>query len=483
MLFCLALFAALEIHAQILPQEELLRQRIDGLKIGSSLLAPPSNLAVVPRVDPQEQKPSEQQEKAPDIDTGRLLEDVDFVRKLAQGIHPNAHTNKKLRDAAVEGMLRALDPHSYLLRPEAFKRLLSRQESSYVGVGMLVLKPEPEEPILIQASFPGGPAFRAGIKGGDRIVSVNGQDVFSMSLDEAVSFIRGEPGSTVKLGIISKGSDPRAPPKKKEVELLRARVESPSIRSAMLEEEIGYIHLIGFEINSSPQFAKALADLRSQGMKSLVIDLRDNPGGYLDSVVEISGNFLKKDQLIVSEKFRSVDSPIFEDPRFEKSIGPFQILNWIVQEREYHAKLDGQYQDLKIAVLINARSASASEVLAGALQDHGRDSGRVVLVGSRSFGKGSVQTHFENIPEPGYAVYMTVAKYYLPSGRWVQKDENGKGGLTPDIEVKVAPDDDFVLMQQLISKFYQEDQASTPVKDEVLDRALEHLRGQLAQAK
>jgi len=286
----------------------------------------------------------------------------------------------------IGGMLETLDPHSSFLDPRTFEKMRARQEGSFFGVGIIISRRDGQ--VTVIAPIAGTPAAAKGLRAGDVISAVEGQSTEDMDLDDVVDLVRGPEGSTVKLTISRPGlKDPL------EVEITRARIPTTSVRFAfMIRPEVGYIRLTEFTNTSVGEVREAIDRLVAQGMKRLVFDLRDNPGGPLEAAVGVSDTFLRKGQLIVSTRGRTSDSfATFNapgrGPRFE---GP-------------------------LVVLVNGGSASASEIVAGAVQDHDRG----LLVGEVTWGKGLVQTVY-TVRDAGLA--LTTARYYTPSGRCIQRD-------------------------------------------------------------
>lgn len=450
---------ALAVQAQNAEEQNVLRNRFDNpAALRRAQVAPP--VRIVPpgtRPNPAAPTPTPARPAAPpaastgqasssqpDLTVGETMRDIARVMGMIQARHPNTATNRELRDTAIQGALTGMDPHSVLFRPEVLRRWEESSRGSFAGVGLILKKEEADEPPVVRIPIPSSPAHGAGIRAGDQIATIDGQNTANMTLDEVVTRIRGNPGTKVRLGIRSRGSNSRAPPR--QIELTRAEVVMPNIRSAMLDSTIGYIHLAGFEENSAEEFSQALSRLSGQGMRSLVIDLRDDGGGLVQTCVDIAENFLSAGQLVMTARGRA-------------------------GSEEERTDTDGRYRSLKIAVLINSGSASASEILAGALRDHGR----ATLVGSESYGKGSVQQIFRNIPEQGYAVKLTIAKYYLPLGSSVERDADGRGGLSPDIAVNVSMEDEAKIAEQMYYRLMGQNPPA-PVADAALNRAMEHLR-------
>lgn len=310
--------------------------------------------------------------------------------------------DKTLLDYAIKGMVARLDPHSAYLEPDDFKHLEESTSGEFGGLGMEVT----HEDGLIRVVTPidDTPAERAGIEAGDLIIKLDGKSVRGMSLTDAVAQMRGEPGKAIKLTIIREGND-----KPVELILVRDIIKVPSVRQRMLEPGYGYIRLSQFQVDSGKEVLNAIDQLKKeqnkQPLKGLVLDLRNNPGGVLHAAVEVVDAFLS-DGLIVYTKGRMSDAGM-----------------------SYSANQDDPSNGIPLVVLINSGSASASEIVAGALQDHHR----AVLLGTRSFGKGSVQTVLPLSTDEKRGLKLTTALYYTPSGRSIQAE-----GIKPDIQVDMA---------------------------------------------
>jgi carboxyl-terminal processing protease len=308
-------------------------------------------------------------------------------------------SDEQLVEAAINGMLTSLDPHSSYLNTKNFRDMQVQTRGEFGGLGIEVTM----ENGLVKVVSPidDTPAFRAGIKPGDMITHLNGEQVQGLTLNEAVEKMRGPVNSDLKLTIRREGREAF------EVAVTRAVIKIESVRSHMEATDIGYIRITTFNEQTDSGLQKAMAKLKDQApnhkLKGLVLDLRNNPGGLLDQAVAVSDAFLEKGE-IVSTRGKRAD----ETQRFNARPGDIAA-------------------GLPVVVLINGGSASASEIVAGALQDHHR----AVLLGTQSFGKGSVQTI---IPLPGHgAMRLTTAKYFTPSGRSIQAK-----GIEPDIEVPQA---------------------------------------------
>jgi carboxyl-terminal processing protease len=293
-------------------------------------------------------------------------------------------------------MVSSLDPHSSYMNERSFKEMSLDIKGEFQGVGIQIgVK---NQQLTIIAPIDDTPGFRAGLAAGDKIMKINDEWTKDMSIEQAVDKMRGPKNTQVSLLIYRDGWD-----KPKEFKITRDVIKVTSVKSEMLDKEIGYIKIIQFQGQTTEELEKALKSLEAKGIKKLVLDLRNDPGGLLDASVDVSGKFLPKDSLVVYIQGR------------QKS-----------DRKDFLTSGPEMPREFPMVVLVNTGSASASEIVAGALQD----SKRAVIVGTQTFGKGSVQTVFPL--EGGGGVRLTTAKYYTPNGRSIQNV-----GITPDIEVKL----------------------------------------------
>ena len=314
--------------------------------------------------------------------------------------------DKKLIEGAIEGMLASLDPHSSYLEGASFERLTTMIDGNYQGLGISVQMDDGA--VKIVSPFKGSPADKAGLKAGDFITHIDGKLIYGLELDEAVERMRGPAGSSIRLSILRSGRDQPF-----DVTVTRGMIELEPVTSELKAGNIGYISVNEFSRDVGADVNAALKELRAQAggkLGGLVLDLRSNPGGSLDEAVALSDLFLDKGQ-IVSQRGRGRRDTIYYDA-----------------ESVYRGDVA---QGLSMIVLIDAGSASASEIVAGALQDQNR----AVIMGERSFGKGSVQSLLPLTRDS--ALKLTTALYYTPSGRSVQE-----GGIEPDIRVPQLSDPD-----------------------------------------
>jgi carboxyl-terminal processing protease len=303
--------------------------------------------------------------------------------------------SKKLIYGALGGMLSSLDPHSQFMDPDAYNELKVETEGKFGGLGIEITIRDGL--LTIVSPIEDTPAWKAGVKAGDIIVKIDNTLTRDISLSDAVKKLRGKAGTEVSLTVL----------REKEKKILEFKMQRDTINikdikePRILENNIGYVRIVEFRENTADNLRKALDDLKKQGMDSLILDLRNNPGGLLDMAANSTEPFLPKGKVIVSTKGRKDN-----------------------QNMEFVSRRDGAYMDIPMAVLINEGSASGSEIVAGALQDYKR----AIILGKKSFGKGSVQTV---IPlSDGSALRLTTSKYFTPSGRSIHGQ-----GIIPDIDV------------------------------------------------
>jgi carboxyl-terminal processing protease len=296
--------------------------------------------------------------------------------------------HEKLADSSIQSMLWTLDPHSSFFTRDEFKKLYEEQSSQFYGIGVSIL--QHRDGVYVQSVIPNTPADKAGLRYGDRFLQVNGKDATDWTSAEVSKNVRGEKGTPVKVKVerVSSGTP-------MEFEIVRGGVPLPSIRNYfMLPNGVGYVGLTGgFQETTSEELSDAIKELQKQGMKSLVLDLRGNPGGLLPQAIDVVGKFVPSGQTVVSVKGRAA----------------------YAKAQQLRSK-GGQIEDFPLVVLINGGSASASEIVAGAIQDYGRG----VIVGTDSFGKGLVQRVFQLPNDTGLT--LTTARYYTPYGRSLQRD-------------------------------------------------------------
>ena len=326
--------------------------------------------------------------------------------------------DSKLVEGAIKGMTAALDDkYTYYMNKDEYKQYKEEVDGSFVGIGIRVSTKNNK--IYVAEPIKGSPAEKAGIKAGDYIIKVNGKEYSGEEKDKekAISVMKGKTGEKVTL-TIERNS------KTFDIEVVRGQIINPSVEGEMLNNNIGYISVSGFELNTAKDFNAKLKELKLKGMKGLIMDLRDNGGGYLNVSVDLVSNFIQKDKLVVS----TIDKYKNKQESFSKG---------------------GDAIGMPLVVLVNGNSASASEVVSGALRDYKA----ATFVGVKTFGKGIVQTTFENKTN-GSALKMTISKYYSPLGINIHKK-----GIQPDVTVEYP--------KELIGKKYDRS------KDPQFKKALE----------
>ena len=291
---------------------------------------------------------------------------------------------------AISGMLQTLDPHSNFMDPRTYAQLRERQEGRYYGLGITINVVDGD--ITVQGIFEGSPAYKLGIRRGDIIAKIDGEDAKGWTSDQAVRKLRGPKGTSVEVSIKRPGGEGLIP-----ISVQRDEITIPSIPAYfMVDQQTGYIRLQDFAENTDRDLGRALGDLSTKGMKRLLLDLRGNPGGPLDQAIRVSNRFLRKGDLIVYTRGRVPNS-----------------------DQDFHATEESEYTALPLIVLANRNSASASEIVSGALQDHDR----ALIVGETTFGKALVQSIYRVSQGAGLA--LTTARYYTPSGRLIQRPWDG----------------------------------------------------------
>ena len=341
---------------------------------------------------------------AEEADTYELLNLFGEVMERAKTSYVEEVDDKKLIESAINGMLVSLDPHSSYLDAQSYKYMNEQTKGKFGGLGIEVTMENGV--VKIVSPIDDTPAAKAGLKPGDYITNIDGEQVIGMSLNDAVDKMRGKVGSKVKLTIRRVGEKPF------EVTLKREEVKIQSVKNDIKSGDVAYIRITSFSGDTDKMVEKALKQAKKElkgNIKGVVLDVRNNPGGLLDQAVNISDLFLDKGE-IVSTRSRNEEDTV-----------------------RYTAKEGDITDGLPIVVMINDGSASASEILAGALQDHKR----AIILGEKSFGKGSVQTV---VPLGKYgAMRLTTARYYTPSGRSIQAT-----GIIPDVEVHPAKVEEYI---------------------------------------
>lgn len=298
----------------------------------------------------------------------------------------------KLIDGAIDGMVKSLnDPHSNYLSPKMYKTLMEQTEGSFAGIGV-VMGMDNEQKIHIVGIMENSPGQKAGLQEGDEILAVDGVPVTQMAFDEVAAHVRGQAGTDVVLTIMRDNTN-------QDITITRDNIKLKTVGHKMLDNNIGYIQIVSFSEDTANEFNEAYNDLKNQGMKALVLDLRNNPGGLLTTCVEIAKKLVPKGEIV-------------------------SIVDKQGNKETYSSSLEAP--EYPLVVLINKNSASASEILSGAIQDTKAGT----IIGNTSYGKGSVQTILPMFEDD--AVKLTIAKYYTPSGRSIDGT-----GITPDIEINL----------------------------------------------
>lgn len=384
-----------------------------------------------------------QKESKPGLPIEDLRTFAEVYNAIKQG-YVEPVEDKKMIANAIAGMVTNLDPHSTYLDTEAFKDLQIGTQGEFGGLGIEVGM----EDGLVKVVSPieDTPAFRAGIKAGDLIFKLDDTPVKGLSLTDAIKKMRGKPKTSIRLSILRKGES-----KPLEITLVREVIKVQSVKSKALDDGYGWVRITQFQENTGASLVKHLNDLAKPGnLKGLVLDLRNDPGGLLNSAVGVSAAFLPPNVKIVSTDGRLQDSKSELLARSE---------DYLRGSRDDYLKdLNPLFKKVPMVVLVNSGSASASEIVAGALQDHKR----AVVMGTQTFGKGSVQTV---LPLPGNtAIKLTTARYYTPSGRSIQAK-----GIVPDITVEEtangSPASSFRLREADLERHLDNDKEAAPTKD------------------
>jgi carboxyl-terminal processing protease len=420
-------------------------------------------------------------EKDKDYELVRLVVDVLHEVRERYVVDIDPERERKLVEDMINGGLERLDPHSTYINPREYRQFDKQSEGKFGGVGIQVgIDPQNRGLLTVISPMVGTPAYEAGVLAGDVILKIDGKSTETLRMAEAVDLIQGEPGQKVVLTVLHEGT--REPV---DVPIVRAVISVPSVLGDLRkpdnpkewdflldkENKIGYIRLTNFSKTAAAELREVVQGLEAQGVRGLVLDLRNNPGGLLKSAVEISDLFLTEGR-IVSTKGRNH------------------------REEVYDAKPEGTLllpaERYPMAVLVNKYSASASEIVAAALQDHGR----AVVVGERTYGKGSVQNIIMMEHETS-ALKLTTASYWRPSGknihRFPDSKETDDWGVKPDPKLEVPMKDE----ERLEYLRYRNDRdvvrakpkapdkdgkEKTPFVDHVLDKALEHLKKEIQKA-
>lgn len=371
-----------------------------------------------------------------------LVDVLDFIQEN----YVDEPETRSLIYGAAAGMVRTLDPFSQFMDPDAHRDIKTETEGQYGGLGLRIMIRD--EVLTVITPLPGTPVYRAGILPNDRIVEIDGKSTRDMSLEDALKLLKGNPGTKVKLKIMRSPEDGGDGPwSNKEFIVSREIVKIESVQSWEVQKGIGYLRIIEFTARTTEDVASALKQFKKDGVESLVLDLRNNPGGLLSSAVEVASMFLGESKLIVYTQGRKADS-----------------------RQDFRAGASAPHPTLPLVVLVNEGSASGAEIVAGAMQDHKR----AVILGMPTYGKASVQSV---IPlGDGSGLRLTVARYYTPSGRSIQRDEKkGTGGIVPDLEVPLDDETQAKLAAQfdLVYRPGKKPESVVPENERIVDEALE----------
>ncbi len=342
---------------------------------------------------------------------------------------------QKLIYGALQGMLSSLDKHSQFMDPDTYKEMKVETKGEFGGLGIVITIKD--DLLTIISPIEDTPAYKVGIKAGDKIIKIDGESTKDITLIDAVKKMRGKPGTQCMLTVLREGEQ-----KFLDFTITRAIIKIKSVKEAkVIEDKIGYIRLIEFQEKTSEELEKALKQLERKGIESLILDLRNNPGGLLNVAVKVADKFLPGNEVIVSTRGRRPE-----------------------QNTVFKSTSRGAHRDYPLIVLINEGSASASEIVAGAIKDHKRG----MLLGHKSFGKGSVQTV---IPlSDGSGLRLTTAKYFTPSGICIHDV-----GIEPDILVDLETKEEEEEVPEEKVEVVEEVEEETPPDDQLL-RAIELLK-------
>ncbi len=328
---------------------------------------------------------------------------------------------------AIKGMLNSLDPHSSFMSPEIFKEMQIDTKGEFAGLGIQIgIK---DNMLTVIAPIEDTPAYKAGVKSGDKIIKIDDESTKDISLLDAVTKLRGPKGTSVTITIIRKGLE-----KSKDISIIRDIIKIKSVKTRTVDDGIGYIKLLQFQQKTASDLKKALKEIDKEKINGLVLDLRNNPGGLLKGSIDVVSQFLPSGKLVVYIKGRNGE------------------------KTEFRTVNNNAYYDFPMIILVNEGSASASEIVAGALQDWGQ----AVVLGTQTFGKGSVQTVFPL--NDGSGVRVTTARYYTPKGRSIQTT-----GITPDIIVKLKVEEGEKSHPILREKDLKKHLENDVIKDKDLD--------------
>ena len=366
------------------------------------------------------------------------------IMEIIDNKYVEERENKDLIIGAIRGLVRTLDPYSQYMTEKDYKDMKTETQGSFGGVGIRITIQNNE--LTVVTPMPDTPAYYAGILPEDKIIKIDDKSTQDITSDEAVKLMRGNPGTKVVLTIYR-------PSTKEELTftIIRKKIKIETVKKKMLDGNIGYIRLSEFNAQSYGDVNNMLKELAKENMKGFIFDLRNNPGGLLDSAINICSLFVKENSLVVSTKCK------------DKTM-----------EQYYYTQKKPEFANIPIVVLINRGSASASEIVTGTLQDYKR----ALVIGSNSFGKGTVQTILPL--SDGSALRLTIAKYCLPSGRMISHSDDKKdkkNGVSPDIFIEVSPETEGKLYMQAESEDSPKNKdKKEEIKDEVLETAIKIIK-------
>lgn len=374
------------------------------------------------------------------------------IIKIVRDNYVEEISEKDLVYGAARGLVSELDGFSTFMEPKVHKRISGDIEGEFGGVGIIIAPGDKH--ILIVTPVQGSPAYKAGILPGDKILKIEEKYTRTMSVSDAADMLRGKKGTKVTFTIAreTKDKDGKISTLVKQFTLKRAKISAQTIQSRIIGDNIGYIHLDDFSGHTARNVSDKLREFKKKRVEGLVLDLRYNPGGLLFAAIDLAKFFIGENKMIVYTKGRKPEN-----------------------YQEFRANKKAPFADLPMVALVNGGSASGSEIVAGALQDHNR----AVIVGSGTFGKGNVQSV---IPlSDGSGLSLTIAKYYTPSGRSIHRNSvEETGGIKPDIEVKVAPETAIKIFRQY-TMIYEpgkkpKSALDEKIEDAALNRAVEILK-------
>ncbi|MDR1952016.1 MAG: PDZ domain-containing protein [Elusimicrobiota bacterium] len=356
---------------------------------------------------------------------------IDVMEMISEHYVDDKNT-KDMAAGAIRGVVGTLDPFSQYMEEKAYKDMKSETEGSFSGIGIQIAAKNGY--VTVISPIPDSPAYKAGVLPGDKIYKIDNKSAVGMTVEEAVSLMKGKFGTKVTVTMLRDGV-----PDPIEFALKRDKIKIVTVRSALLDNNIAYVRLSEFNAQSARDIEQALDDFAKQvKIKGIILDLRNNPGGLVDSAIAIISMFVKDKTTTLTTR-----------GRHKKLI------------QEYHTSGDAKYPNEPLIILVNRGSASASEIVSGSLQDFKR----ALILGANTFGKGSVQTIFPL--SDGTALRLTIAKYYLPSGRPITRGENpnDRNGITPDIEFKLSIEDEIRLYVESNKVFVDPQKAKIEIID------------------